>query len=67
MKLITNAVLIGACKEQRAIFRKEWPEGAPVTAKAAMRGLSRQESCNPGSSRYCCPRHQIRRIEAASL
>jgi hypothetical protein len=39
MKLITNDMLKDACPEQRHIFRKEWPNGAPVTIEAAMRAI----------------------------
>ena len=28
---ITTAMLKGACRRQRAIFRREWPNGAPIT------------------------------------
>jgi len=34
---ITLAMLRGACKEQRDIFRKEWPEGAEVTIENVRR------------------------------
>jgi len=34
---ITLAMLRGACKEQRDIFRKEWPDGADVTIKNVRR------------------------------
>jgi hypothetical protein len=40
MKVITNAMLGGACREQRAVFRKEWPDGAPVTVRAALRAVA---------------------------
>jgi hypothetical protein len=35
MKLITVSMLRGACRSQRALFRKTFPEGAPVTMSAA--------------------------------
>jgi hypothetical protein len=35
MKLITVSMLRGACRSQRALFRKAFPEGAPVTMSAA--------------------------------
>lgn len=34
---ITIGMLRGACKEQRDIFRKEWPEGAEVSVENAFR------------------------------
>ena len=34
---ITLAMLRGACKEQRDIFRKEWPEGADATIENVRR------------------------------
>ena len=34
---ITLAMLKGACREQRAIFRKEWPEGVEVTLENVRR------------------------------
>ena len=34
---ITLGMLRGACKEQRAIFRAEWPEGAEVTIENVRR------------------------------
>lgn len=34
---ITIGMLRGACKEQRDIFRKEWPEGADATIENARR------------------------------
>ena len=34
---ITLAMLKGACKEQRAIFRKEWSDGAEVTIENVRR------------------------------
>ena len=34
---ITIGMLRGACKEQRDIFRKEWPEGAEVTIENVRR------------------------------
>ena len=34
---ITLAMLRGACKEQRDIFRKEWPKGADVTLENVQR------------------------------
>ena len=35
MKLITNSMLKGACHEQRKLFRKLFPDGAPITMAAA--------------------------------
>lgn len=35
MKLVTDKMLPGACKKQRAKFRKMFPNGAPVTVAAA--------------------------------
>jgi hypothetical protein len=35
MKLITVSMLRGACRSQRALFRKTFPDGAPVTMSAA--------------------------------
>ena len=35
MKLITNAMLKGACEDQRKLFRKVFPDGAPITVAAA--------------------------------
>jgi hypothetical protein len=35
MKLITESMLRGACKSKRALFRKTFPDGAPVTMAAA--------------------------------
>jgi hypothetical protein len=37
MKIITNAMLKGACTDQRRLFRKIFPDGAPVTVAAAMK------------------------------
>ena len=34
---ITIGMLKGACKEQRATFRKEWPEGAEVSVENVRR------------------------------
>ena len=34
---ITIGMLRGACKEQRDIFRKDWPEGAEVSVENAFR------------------------------
>jgi hypothetical protein len=34
MKLITVSMLRGACRSQRALFRKTFPDGAPVTMSA---------------------------------
>ena len=34
---ITLAMLKGACREQRAIFRKEWPKGVDVTLENVRR------------------------------
>ena len=34
---ITLAMLKGACREERAIFRKEWPEGVEVTLENVRR------------------------------
>ena len=36
---ITLAMLRGACKDQRTIFRKEWPKGADVTIENVQRAL----------------------------
>jgi hypothetical protein len=35
MKLITVSMLRGACRSQRALFRKTFPGGTPVTMAAA--------------------------------
>jgi hypothetical protein len=35
MKLITESMLRGACRSQRALFLKTFPEGAPVTMEAS--------------------------------
>lgn len=35
MKIITNKMLKGACPSQRRLFRKVFPDGAPVTLAAA--------------------------------
>jgi len=40
VKPITDSMLRGACRKQRAVFRKEWPSGAPVTVKAALRAVA---------------------------
>jgi len=37
--LITDAMLLGACPEQRDIFRKEWPKGAAVTVRNGLRAV----------------------------
>jgi len=37
--IITNAMLRGACREQRAIFRKEWPDGAAITVRNGLRAV----------------------------
>ena len=37
MKLLTSRMLRGACEEQRRKFRELFPDGAPVTVRAAMR------------------------------
>ena len=34
---ITLGMLRGACREQRDLFRKEWPEGAEVTIENVRR------------------------------
>ena len=36
---ITLAMLRGACKDQRAIFKAEWPEGADVTIENVQRAV----------------------------
>ena len=35
MKIITNTMLRGACHEQRVLFKRTFPDGAPVTVAAA--------------------------------
>ena len=35
MTLITNSMLKGACHSQRKLFRKLFPDGAPITMAAA--------------------------------
>jgi hypothetical protein len=37
MRRITADMLKGACAEQLRIFRREWPKGAPVSARSAAR------------------------------
>jgi hypothetical protein len=50
VKLITNAMLRGACRDQRKLFRKTFPNGAPVTIAAARKaqkaGLDVLWACN---------------------
>ena len=36
---ITLAMLRGACKDQRAIFKAEWPQGADVTIENVQRAI----------------------------
>jgi hypothetical protein len=39
MDMITLRHLHGACREQRALFRQVFPDGAPVTVKSAEKAL----------------------------
>jgi hypothetical protein len=39
MKRITVTMLRGACNDQRKLFRKTFPDGAPVTLAAARKAL----------------------------
>lgn len=39
MKTITLDRLAGACQEQLALVRKEWPDGIPLTEASALRAV----------------------------
>ncbi len=52
---ITIAMLRGACREQRDIFRKEWPEGADVTLENVRRAQELGLSLDWGEQWFTVP------------
>lgn len=54
-KKITLSMLRGACAEQRAIFKKEWPKGAELTLENVQRAIELCLDLHWGASQWFTP------------